>query len=96
MAKSNHSRVRCSTLKPMRAAKRSKRNKRSGWFVKLWMLSARASARSMSERPLVGSSSNPREAGFKEMAMAFSEKSRRRKSSIIVDQRISGRVPGRT
>src|SRR5881628_3465659 len=37
-----------------------------------------------------------REAGFSEMAMALREKSRRRRSSMMVDQRISGRVPGRT
>src|SRR5947207_577103 len=43
------------------------------------MVRARTSARSMSERPLVGSSSKPREAGFSEMAMALREKSRRRK-----------------
>ena len=50
----------------------------------------------MSDRPFVGSSNNPRDAGFNEIAIAFSEKSRRRKSSMIVDQRTSGRVPGRT
>src|SRR5437588_602681 len=54
------------------------------------MVRARTSARSMSERPLVGSSSKPREAGFSEMAMASREDSRRRNSSMMVDQRSTG------
>src|SRR6266849_77293 len=59
------------------------------------IVSARTSPRSMSDNPFVGSSNNPREAGFSEMAIEFSEKSRRRRSSMIVDQRSSGRVPGK-
>ena len=47
------------------------RSKRMGWLVNAWMESARTSCRSRSARPLIGSSSRPRDCVFSEIAMAL-------------------------
>src|SRR5450432_4167166 len=54
----------------MRAEKRKTRSKRTGWLVKLWIVSARTSPRSISDNPFVGSRRRPRDAGFSEIAPA--------------------------
>ena len=57
----------------------------------------RTSPCSMSGKAIRGIEQQAARSGIKsEIAIAFNEKSRRRKSSMMVDQRSSGRVPGRT
>jgi len=80
----------CVQLKPNAGSIARARSRRTGWLVKLLMEKARDLALSEIGRTVGRSSRSPRNSHSREMAIAFTEKSRRRRSSIMVGSRISG------